>query len=77
MITKTKRGFRLEGVRARSQINIEAGNYPFESLGCIFVGTKRTPEGLEGSKAALLRLALAVKLPAQIVIFGSIRPTVC
>lgn len=68
IVSKTKRGFRLEGVPGRTNINIEVGNYPFESLGCVFVGTKITDKGLEGSKLALLRLALAVKLPAQLSI---------
>ena len=68
VIHKTRKGFRLEGVPGRSNINIEVGNYPFESLGCIFVGTKQTPEGVEGSKTALFRLVRVVKLPALLVI---------
>lgn len=68
VVHKTKRGFRLEAVPGRSKINIEVGNYPFESLGCIFVGTKKTAEGVEGSKLALLRLGLAVHLPAVLVV---------
>lgn len=67
-IHKVKRGYRLEGVEGRSNINIEVGNYPFESLGCIFVGTKKTDLGVEGSKIALLRLARVVSLPAVLVI---------
>lgn len=68
IISKTKRGFRLNNVPGRAYINIEAGNYPFESLGCIFVGTGRTDKGVTGSRAALLKLALAVQLPAQLTI---------
>lgn len=63
-VSHTKKGFRLEGVPGRSQINIEVGNYPFESLGCIFVGTKKTSRGVEGSRIALLRLLHSVSLPA-------------
>lgn len=68
VIHKTQKGFRLEGVPGRSNINIEIGNYPFESLGCIFVGTKKTDKGVEGSKIALLRLVRVVKLPAVLVV---------
>ena len=67
-ISKGKKGFRLHGVEGRSNINIEAGNYPFESLGCIFVGLEKTPAGVRGSRAALWRLAANVRLPAIIVI---------
>ncbi len=67
-VTKSKKGFRLEGVPGRSKINIEIGNYPFESLGCIFVGLERTPKGLRGSRGALWRLAANVRLPAVIEI---------
>ena len=68
VIHKVKRGYRLEGVPGRTNINIEVGNYPFESLGCVFVGIKRTSDGVQGSKIALLRLIRAVSLPAQISI---------
>ena len=62
------KGFRLEGVQGRTHINIEIGNYPFESLGCIFVGTSRTDKGVFGSKIALLRLLRLVSLPASVTI---------
>ncbi len=67
-ILRHSKGFTLTGIKGRSQINIEIGNYPFESLGCIFVGTGRTATGLTGSKIALLRLIRLVPFPAQIEI---------
>ncbi len=67
-ISKTQKGFRLNKVPGRTNINIEIGNYPFESLGCIFVGTKKTPTGVANSRIALLRLAASVKLPALLVV---------
>jgi len=67
-ISKGKKGFRLHGVEGRSNINIEAGNYPFESLGCIFVGMEKTSTGVRGSRAALWRLIANVRLPAVVVI---------
>lgn len=67
-IRRVQRGFRLEGVQGRSNINIEIGNYPFESLGCVFVGTKKTSRGIEGSKLALFRLIHTVEPPALLVI---------
>lgn len=68
IVTKTKKGFRLNGVQGRTNINIEAGNYPFESLGCIFVGTKKTPQGVSGSRLALLKLASRVSPPVLLVV---------
>ena len=66
-ITRSKKiGFVVEGVSGRTHINIEVGNYPFQSLGCIFTGTGKTEKGLTGSKIALLRLIRLVTLPAQI-----------
>lgn len=67
-LTRTQKGFRLHKVPGRYNVNIEIGNYPFESLGCIFVGTKITDVGVEGSKIALLRLIRLVKLPAVVLI---------
>lgn len=66
IVSKIRKGYRLQGVPGRSNINIEIGNYPFESLGCIFVGTSKDSKGVYGSKIALFRLARLVSLPAQI-----------
>lgn len=65
-IVKIPKGYRLQSVPGRSNINIEIGNYPFESLGCIFVGTSKDLNGVYGSKVALWRLVRHVKLPATI-----------
>ncbi len=67
-VSHTTKGFRLHGVKGRSNINIEIGNYPFESLGCIFVGTGKTATGVTGSKIALIRLVRLVSLPASLTI---------
>jgi hypothetical protein len=67
-VYRTKKGFTLTGVKGRTNINIEIGNYPFESLGCIFVGTAKTPSAVLHSKIALLRLVRLVSLPASLTI---------
>jgi len=67
-ITRTRKGFRLQKVPGRYNINIEIGNYPFESLGCVFVGTGYNADGVTGSKIALLRLIRFVKFPAVVLI---------
>ncbi len=67
-VTRTNKGFRLVGVQGRSNINIEIGNYPFESLGCVFVGMTRNSKGVFGSKRTLFKLIRLVSLPASLTI---------